>query len=269
MNILERVSDRLASSYGHRTDLRIAEARKSSPNDNRVDVLVRFARSMGIPSVADVSKYVSSRFEGKLIIGEMATFPAVGRGDNGAVSVQATFPVETQDYELAVADPASWKPVSAHGDRFMEVRTAKVWNVKRDHSGNPVMFRAEEEDLDRLLAAVRTDRTAAAGSLAGVTFAALAIEAGANLYDLGDTVEYHCRGTRCVGIVTAVDRARVEPLYHVLGEDGSNDLVPAKHMLAVRSKGEASKDQDRTDLVPFFERTFGSREFARKMTGQR
>lgn len=264
-SMLEKVTKNLLAAGGARLDLRVADIRPRGGMD--VDFIIRYQPENGCPTRAEVTAFISQRFKGKFMPGAMADHGKISQR-NGAVHMEATMPSAMHPMSYVEADPASWRALDQDKTQYMHMRTAEVWTVDRDSTGNPALFKKADDDLKALLRAARTDREKTA--MSELTFEKLNVTAGAGVYDVGDVVTYYCRGTKCTGTIRNSERdAHGELRYHIEPEGGGQDamdMIPHGMLVEMLEKSKASQAEMQNRLKQHYRKVYPSTPFSERLT---
>lgn len=261
-HMLFKAADRLASRQGSRIDLRFADARPRGKAS--ADFLVRYNPGNGVPTRTEIAAFITKQFDGRLTPQTMLDHGQVSR-DHAVLHVSADVHRDRLSVDHLEADKASYRDIDGRGVRFLHTKTAQVWNVEKGADGTPVLFREEEDDLEDLVRSARKARLTTA--MPGCTFDQIGLTAGANVYDVGDTVAYHCQGTRCTGRVTNIDRgvSGNTKLHVENAQTGTLDTIPEGLVLECITKAPGVAGAEKGKLMDYYSKMYGDRSFAEKL----
>lgn len=264
--MLERVAKRLEARRGARIDLRVADSRQRGQTD--LDLLIRYSPERGAPTRTEIAAFLADRFGGRIQMGEAADHGNVGQR-HAAIHVEATLQRDSMQMSYVTASPADWKGMDGNvgsATSLMHIRTAEVWNVDRGPDGEPMLFRAEEDDLEDLLRQARSDRTKTA--MPRVTFEHMNISAGVNCYDVGDTVRFYHNSTLCEGRINNMERDGRGGCHYFVTPNGESDpvKVPSGFMVSLVRKGAAARAETANRVQRHYRKVYPGTEFADRLT---
>lgn len=258
---------------GDRVDLRVADHRLSNRRST-ADILVSYDSVRGAPRRTDIFEFVNRTYKGKLTVdpAQITDYPNVAHG-KGAIRLFASYHTESlpadacreDTYRVlggfvgSARDERGWKP----NVKLANLVTAEVWTVDEDEDGVRRAFRQADEDLDEILR-LRSGVVTASS----VNFDSLSIASSANVYDVGDTVEYSYEGVRYRGCIREIGTAADGNLLLTIQEEESSLMHPvlSPHVFQVIMKAPLNREDDRQRLEDYFSKAYGKRDYARRLT---
>ena len=256
-DLMNTVLANLGKQQGTRPDLIIADARKANGG---LDLLIRFDPKQGAPNRADIYKFVPAALQAPQVIVESTTHYGMA-GAHGVMFAHAKKFRRPVPVEHLQANAQSFKQLSEF--TYAHVGTGEVWRIESDDAGRPVMY-AEDDDIDALLAAAHQGVVRMAGIGGRPTFAALQVTASGAACSEGDRVAFHCRGSRCEGVVRQCNGGMV----HVMSDGGMMEVVPVGEIIEVLQMNVRDQADQEQRLEDFFAQMYQNRDFARKMLGR-
>ena len=244
-SMLDRLQSRLAEQIGHRGDLYIADHK--TINAEAAKMLLGYENDIGNITSDDVARFIYSSFGGKLV-------PVMGTArvhNEGAISLFVRKAGERRAYREI-------ESMTKIGSTRAICKLGEVWDVREGTDGEKYLSRLVKDDIEELL---RERRARMQIKSAHVRFDTLRTAGIVELW-AGDRVRVYQDSMLHKGEVVSVKPDTVA----IRAESGILLEIPREAVMDVIDRGEAYEAHMKEYSQSYFERAFGDREYARRLT---
>lgn len=243
---LDRMSqslyDRMASRGG-RVDIALQDWHAIDKNSAKI--LASFDPSFGAPSSQTVASWVVAAHDGRLVphIDSLRFHPKLGAFSLVVSGMQLVRPGKDKENMI---------PVVA-GLKFLDSQTGTNWQVSHTPNGQEILRQDVALDVNSILANSRSRTT----SSMRMNMAEHGIVMEANM---GDRVSFFHDGQTKTGLVTSIHQTG----YRIATEKGAC-VAALDSIIEVLAAGEGSTDLTQKELVDFYTKVYGDKEFAKAL----
>jgi hypothetical protein len=242
----EKVNQRTASARSGRWDLKLADYDVYSGREARI--MVAYAKEMGFPKRSEVDEWVNASFNGNvsLQLESLRNYPDVNVVTAIVHRSQRLRPFKDTDKMLSVGS-----------SRFMD-EDKVIWEVLSNEQGERYLSRATTDDFEEIFRLRQgLERTA---SLHHRLRLEDLVTAGIHDLESGDKVRVSVDGLMQVGDVKSVSGDNVK-----VSINGKTVDVNRMAIIGVEEASPKSQAEKDKGLKEFFEKAYGSKEFADKL----
>jgi preprotein translocase subunit YajC len=242
----QRLANRTANARSGRWDLRLADFELMSGREARV--MVAYEGSMGCPKRSQMDEWVHASFNGnmRVVLETLRNYP-----DSEVVTAVVTRNQRLRPFE----DSKGMLQTAA--TQFIDGEKV-IWEVLSNRDGERYLSRATKDDLEQILAE-RQSRERTASVHHRLRLAELHT-AGIHNLEPGDKVRFSYEGIMQQGEVSKVGKDNVT--IKTSGKPVTVDVLAVVDVYEKSPKAQAQQDKE---LKEFFERAYGSKEFANKL----
>jgi len=232
---------------GYRGDMYFADALPL--NRSEAKVMIGYDRSLGRPSLNQVSSFVLAKFDGE-VDPKLASVQYHEKGFQHAVTVAGVL----MSKRLPAEESKQMEALSS--TMFLDTTLGETWEIKADN-GHDYLECVRDEDIGSILKAARGKHVVSASC----SFASVAT--GSVEFNVGDTVEFIGNGILRVGVVKSKTDSKV-----TISSDDQSLIVDAESVIKVVELSPKSAEEQRKVVFDYFKQVYGpehAREFVKEM----